>query len=192
MVVAAEKDVGATNLSIHNLKLNFKMKNNKEKLEICFAEYGKDETEVKDVFMSSCATDDKMFIDTAGMSKSDTSAMCAMQYMKMRAQMLKTGNGGLTEKQKTLPPNLKKTILQRMKKQGKLGQQGEKEAKELDATQIAVFPDKYVPQKDVGTPFEDTRPINKEGYEIDKEIKQKAQNSKLKNPDLQSSNPPEE
>ena len=56
-----------------------------------------------------------------------------------------------------------------------------------DATQIAVFPDKYVDEKDVGTFLEDTRPINKEGYKIDEELKQEAEKKKLKNPQLQSS-----
>jgi hypothetical protein len=168
------------------------MKNHKDKVEVCFADYGKDETEIKNVFMSSCAMNDDMFVNTAGMSNDDTTAMCAMQYMKMRAEMLETGDGGLTEKQKNLPPALKKAILERMKKQGELSEEGEKEMGELDATQIAVFPDKYVPVKDVGTPFEDTRPINKEGYKIDEEIKRKAEQSKLKNPDLQSANPPQE
>jgi len=168
------------------------MKNHKDKVEVCFAEYGKDESEIKDTFMSSCAMNDEMFVDTAGMSNDDTNAMCAMQYMKMRAEMLETGNGGLTEKQKNLPPALKKAILERMKKQGGLSEEGEKEMGELDATQIAVFPDKYVPVKDVGNPFEDTRPINREGYKIDEELKRKAKENQLKTPDLQSATPPQE
>ena len=56
-----------------------------------------------------------------------------------------------------------------------------------DATQIAVFPDKYVDPKDVGTLLEDTRPINKEGYKIDDQLKKEVEDQKLKNPQLQSS-----
>ena len=55
-----------------------------------------------------------------------------------------------------------------------------------DATQIAVFPDKYVDPKDVGTVYQDTRPINKEGYEIDDKIKEQMEKDKLKNPQLRS------
>ena len=36
----------------------------------------------------------------------------------------------------------------------------QKEAEELEATQIAVFPDKEIPVDEVGTPYQDMRPIN--------------------------------
>jgi hypothetical protein len=62
---------------------------------------------------------------------------------------------------------------------------------ESDATQIAVFPDKEVPVDEVGTPFEDMRAINKEGYKIDEELKKETEDSQLKNPDLQSVSPPQ-
>jgi hypothetical protein len=55
-----------------------------------------------------------------------------------------------------------------------------------DATQIAVFPDKYVDPKDVGTVFQDTRPINYDGYEIDDKIQEQMEKDKLKNPQLRS------
>ena len=55
-----------------------------------------------------------------------------------------------------------------------------------DAAQIAVFPDKYVDPKDVGTVFQDTRPINYEGYEIDDKIQEQVEKDKLKNPQLRS------
>lgn len=55
-----------------------------------------------------------------------------------------------------------------------------------DATQIAVFPDKYVDPKDVGTVFQDTRPINREGYEEDDKLQEQVQKDKLKNPQLRS------
>ena len=56
----------------------------------------------------------------------------------------------------------------------------------VDATQIAVFPDKYVDPKDVGTVFQDTRPINYEGYKIDDKIQEQVKKDKLKNPQLRS------
>ena len=55
-----------------------------------------------------------------------------------------------------------------------------------DATQIAVFPDKYVDLKDVGTCYQDTRPINCDGYKIDEKLKEEVQQNKLKNPQLRS------
>ena len=168
------------------------MKDYNENLEVSFAEYGEDEAGIKDEFMTSCSMDDAMFVNTAGLSQDDTMAMCAMQYMKMRPDLL-AGEGGLTEKQKTLPPALQKAILDRMKKQGKLEEEDveEEDVEESDATQIAVFPDKEVPVDEVGTPFEDMRPINEEGYKIDEKLKKEAEDSKLKNPGLQSVSPPQ-
>ncbi len=55
-----------------------------------------------------------------------------------------------------------------------------------DATQIAVFPDKYVDPKDVGTFYQDTRPINKDGYKIDEKLSEEVEKNKLKNPQLRS------
>lgn len=163
------------------------MKDYNENLEVSFAEYGMDEANIKNEFMTSCSMDDALFVNTAGYNMDDTMAMCAMQYMKMRPELL-AGEGGLTEKQKTLPPALQKAILDRMRKQGKLD---EEDVEESDATQIAVFPDKEVPVDEVGTPTEDMRPINKEGYKIDEKIKKEAEDSKLKNPGLQSVSPPQ-
>jgi polyhydroxyalkanoate synthesis regulator phasin len=45
---------------------------------------------------------------------------CGMQYDKMRAMINEVGEGGLTEKQKKLPPALQKAILKKMKEDGKL------------------------------------------------------------------------
>ena len=67
-----------------------------------------------------------------------------------------------------------------------LPQDIKKEFNLTDATQIAVFPDKYVDPKDVGTFFQDPRPINREGYEIDDKIQEQVKKDKLKNPQLRS------
>ena len=67
-----------------------------------------------------------------------------------------------------------------------LPQDIKKEFNLTDATQIAVFPDKYVDPKDVGTFIQDTRPINREGYEIDDKIQEQVKKDKLKNPQLRS------
>ena len=167
------------------------MKNHKENLEVSFADYGKDEMEIKGEFMGSCAMDDKLYVNTAGLSNKDTASMFAMQYMKMRPEILETGKGGLTDKQKKLPPALQKAILKRMEKKGELGEEVQKEAEELEATKIAVFPDKDIHADEVGTPYQDMRPINKDGYKIDEELKDKAKKEKLKNPGLQSVSPPQ-
>ena len=156
--------------------------------EVCFAEYGKDEQELNEAFMTSCSMQDDLFINTAGMNEQDTRSMCATQYMKMRGELLVT-EAELTEKQKTLPKALQDIILKRIKSNNE-----ECECEEMEemteATQIAVFPDKYVPVDQVGTPLQDMRPINKEGYKIDDELKKEAEDSKLKNPQLQSVSPP--
>jgi len=70
-------------------------------------------------FMSHCASYDKDLVNTAGMDKDKTYATCAMQYKKMKATLYEKGEGGLTEKQKKLPPAIQKSIL---KKQGKANQ----------------------------------------------------------------------
>jgi hypothetical protein len=50
-----------------------------------------------------------------------------------------------------------------------------------DATQIAVFPDKYVDPKDAG--YND---LLKKGYEEDAKLQEQVQKNKLKNPQLRS------
>ena len=50
-----------------------------------------------------------------------------------------------------------------------------------DATQIAVFPDKYVDPKDAG--YND---LLNEGYEEDAKLQEQVQKNKLKNPQLRS------
>ena len=78
--------------------------------------------------MTHCATHDKDLVDTTGMDAKATAKSCAMQYDKMRAMMNEVGKGGLTEKQKKLPPALQKAILKKMKEDGKLSKEEEEEA----------------------------------------------------------------
>ena len=66
-----------------------------------------------------CASDDKMFTNTAEMGNKETYSACAIQYGKMRAMMMDDSKGELTEKQKQLPPALQKKIIEKMKKEGK-------------------------------------------------------------------------
>ena len=76
-------------------------------------------------YMSVCAMDDKALVDTSDMDKSKTMEACGMRYDKMRAMMNEVGKGGLTEKQKKLPPALQKAILKKMKKEGKISEEAE-------------------------------------------------------------------
>lgn len=74
-------------------------------------------------YMSMCASDDKALVDTEGMDKKHTYAACGIQYDKMRAMMNEYGEGGLTDKQKKLPPAIQKAILDKMKKDGKISKE---------------------------------------------------------------------
>jgi N-methylhydantoinase B/oxoprolinase/acetone carboxylase alpha subunit len=98
-------------------------------IEISIAKkYKETEEAMYKSFMSVCAMDDKALVNTKDMDKKATMAACGMQYDKMRAMMNEVGKGGLTEKQKKLPPALQKAILKKMKEDGKLSEEEEKEA----------------------------------------------------------------
>ena len=90
-------------------------------IEISIAKkYDKEEEAMYKSFMSVCAMQDKALVDTTKMSDDETTKTCGMQYDKMRAMINEVGEGGLTEKQKKLPPALQKAILEKMKKDGKI------------------------------------------------------------------------
>jgi len=93
-------------------------------IEISIAKkYKESEEATYKSFMSVCAMDDKALVDTSKMDKEGTMAACAMQYDKMRAMINEVGKGGLTEKQKKLPPALQKAILKKMKEDGKISEE---------------------------------------------------------------------
>lgn len=145
-----------------------------------------DESEIHNEYMSECMMKDDAFVNTAGMSTSDAKYMCGMSYMKNRP-MLNEMAGQLTEKQKTLPPAIQKAILKKMQKQGKLNDEGKKEAGESpeaeksEAAQIAVFPE--TPAAPSGNITPDAAI---EGLKIDEKLKAEQEASAPKNPDLQS------
>ena len=91
--------------------------------------YSDAEAGVYKSYMSVCAADDKCMVDTKGMDKDETMKCCSAQYGKMRAMMMDDSKGELTDKQKKLPPALQKTIIDKMKKEGKYKGE-EKEEKE--------------------------------------------------------------
>jgi hypothetical protein len=95
-------------------------------IEISIAKkYDKTEEAMYKSFMSVCSMEDKELVDTSEMDDNETEKTCGMQYDKMRAMMNKVGEGELTEQQKKLPPALQKTILEKMKKEGKLSEEAE-------------------------------------------------------------------
>jgi len=145
-----------------------------------------DEAEMHSEYMSECMLKDESLINTAGMSTSDAKYMCGMSYMKNRS-MLTEMAGQLTEKQKTLPPALQKAILKKMQKEGKLNDEGKKEAGESpeteksEAAQLAVFPE--TPAAPSGNITPDAAI---EGLKIDEKLERQQQKSTIKNPGLQS------
>jgi hypothetical protein len=57
-------------------------------MEVIIAKkYSDSEAGVYKSYMSMCASDDKMFANTAEMGDKETYSACAMQYGKMRAMM---------------------------------------------------------------------------------------------------------
>jgi len=145
-----------------------------------------DEAEMHSEYMSECMLKDESLINTAGMSTSDAKYMCGMSYMKNRSMVTEMA-GQLTEKQKTLPPALQKAILKKMQKEGKLNDEGKKEAgespeaKKSEAAQVAVFPE--TPAAPSGNITPDAAI---EGLKIDEKLERQQQKSTIKNPGLQS------
>lgn len=96
----------------------------KENGELAIAKkYDKKEEYLYKSFMTICATYDDKLVDTKDKDEKETMKACAMQYDKMRPMMNEVGKGGLTEKQKKLPPALQKAILKKMKEDGKISEE---------------------------------------------------------------------
>jgi len=88
-------------------------------IEISIAKkYSNTEEAMYKSYMTHCAMNDKELVDTTDMDEKGTAKSCAMQYDKMRGMMNEIGKGGLTDKQKKLPPALQKAILKKMKEEG--------------------------------------------------------------------------
>ena len=101
-------------------------------IEISIAKkYKQEEEGMYKAFMSVCAKEDKSLVDTSKMDDENTMKACGIQYDKMRATINEVGKGGLTEKQKKLPPALQKAILNKMKKDGKLTEEESEAASKL-------------------------------------------------------------
>ena len=123
-------------------------------IEISVAKKYKEEEEAMyKAFMSVCAKEDKSLVDTSKMDDDNTMKACGIQYDKMRGMINEVGEGGLTEKQKKLPPALQKAILNKMKKDGKLTEKEE----ETEAAEKAKYLSKEDKKEKVVAPQDDIK-----------------------------------
>lgn len=130
-------------------------------IEISIAKkYSETEEAMYKSYMSVCAMEDKALIDTSKMGDQETYKSCSMQYSKMRAMMNEVGEGGLTDKQKKLPPALQKAIIEKMKKEGKAP---ESEAAEKDFKPHMMYDSKTGKSYEAKT-YEDHLKMKKMGY----------------------------
>lgn len=90
---------------------------NNGETEVSLSSMDEKESGVYKSYMSSCAMDDDMFINTAGMDKKQTMETCAGNYSKMQKMLAEESpSGELTPAQKKLPPALQQAILKKMGK----------------------------------------------------------------------------
>jgi hypothetical protein len=83
--------------------------------EVSLSAMDKKEAGVYKSYMSCCAMDDHMFVNTAGMDKTQTMNTCANHYGQVQDMLNEEcSTGGLTPGQKKLPPALQKAILKKM------------------------------------------------------------------------------
>jgi hypothetical protein len=98
--------------------------------EVSLSAMDKQEAMLYKSYMSSCAMEDDMFINTAGMDKESTMNTCANYYSKVQDVINEeSSEGGLTPGQKKLPPALQQAILKKMGEQ-KSGTEDSKEVKD--------------------------------------------------------------
>lgn len=144
------------------------------------------EQELHNEYMSECMLKDDAFVNTAGMSSSDAKYMCGMSYMKNR-QMVNEMAGQLTEKQKTLPPAIQKAILKKMRKEGKLNDEGNKEGESMAAWEVAQAEPTATFVQTPAAPTGDITPnAAVEGIKIDEKLKAEQEAAAPNNPGLQS------
>ncbi len=144
------------------------------------------EQEIHNEYMSECMLKDDAFVNTAGMSSSDAKYMCGMSYMKNR-QMVNEMAGQLTEKQKTLPPAIQKAILKKMRKEGKLNDEGNKEGESMAAWEVAQAEPTATFVQTPAAPTGDITPnAAVEGIKIDEKLKAEQEAAAPNNPGLQS------
>ena len=90
---------------------------NNGQAEVSLSSMDEKESEVYKSYMSSCAMDDKMFVNTAGMDKEQAMKTCAGNYSKVQKMFAEESpSGGLTPAQKKLPPAIQQAILKKMGK----------------------------------------------------------------------------
>lgn len=173
------------------MKSILKIDHKKHTVEVSIANEMEDgEDEMHESYMNECMTNDAMFVDTAGLSSSDSKVMCAISYKKNRP-MLMEGAGELTEKQKNLSNNIKKSILKRYQKAGILSDEGKKQLESIsakDMQEIKAEPTGTFIEKPAPPTGEINQKLMEEGVKIDEKLKKEDSSSNIKNPDLQSAN----
>ena len=143
-------------------------------IEISIAKkYSETEEAMYKSYISVCAMDDKALVDTSKMDKDQTMKACGMQYDKMRAMMNEVGKGGLTEKQKKLPPALQKAILKKMKEDGKITEE-EAEAADKLLSKDEKKKEEVAPQDDMKVVENPKEPkVSKAAEELNSNVKKK-------------------
>ena len=102
-------------------------------IEVSLSAMDSKEAGVYKSYMSSCAMDDEVFVNTAGMDKTQTMGACSNYYDKVQAMLNEESMaGGLTPAQKKLPPALQQAIL---KKMGKEDPEETEETEEAEASE---------------------------------------------------------
>ena len=148
----------------------------KENGELAIAKkYDKKEEYLYKSFMTICATYDDKLVDTKDKDEKETMKACAMQYDKMRPMMNEVGKGGLTEKQKKLPPALQKAILKKMKEDGKLEEDKEEEKEEKSDAGHGLWHNIQIKKQRMGKNYRPAKPGDKD--RPTKEALKKAQKS---------------
>lgn len=109
-------------------------------IEVSLSAMDSKEAGIYKSYMSSCAMDDKMFINTAGMDKTQTMNTCANYYGQVEKMLNEESTaGGLTPAQKKLPPALQQAILKKMGKGNPDGEKKEESAKAKVATKAQMM-----------------------------------------------------
>jgi len=145
-----------------------------------------DEAALHSCYMDHCTANGNMDVDTETMSASDAKYMCGMSYMKNRAA-LNHPSGELTDEQQKLPDALKKEILKKHHKAGRISEAGTKQMKhlgcsaEMQAEPTAKFVQEPAPENDAFL-----KTAKEDGLKEDDKLKEQNKKDGPKHPELQS------
>jgi hypothetical protein len=169
------------------MKSNYKLDNQNFIAEVSISSMiEEDEASIHAAYMDHCTTNGNMDVDTETMSASDAKYMCGMSYMKNRAALTHP-SGELTDEQQKLPDALKKEILKRHHKAGRISEAGIKQMKhlgcwgEMQAEPTAKFVQKTAPENGAFL-----KTAEEDGLKEDNKLKEQDKKDGPKHPDLQS------